>query len=490
MVNEDNPGSQATAQHYLSKRPGSKVVMVRLGNDYQLQSYSTAASARETILKAASDNGCTAVALCFEKPAYVGQGGGTSASDKIASINFAMTHPFDQNSNMLAPWSSPLTAGYAPSIAFIDQCFDAHGKGTMGKVFLLATNDGNDAGTNTDYRGTARAAQFNALSKGNPPLPLTVVYRDNRAGGPWNLNWFTDQREMSTYFTGMAQAWVGLDTNTYTKGWIGDNVTSHGGRLGQHYGQAPMTDFTDRGCVLTTGTVSEPWQGEPWGNIAEQFLDTTKALPLWFSGKSSAEVYRAGIKYPTRNLGMFCPFTAPFYAGVVPPPVDPPPVDPPPVDPPPVDPPPTTIRGRWRFNAGTDNPIRASVGPNMIRRAGGATVSGGLLDNRNGNSRWTLSLNGVTRVKLNKLKPASMGYQLLFTSPTNGRGLILLPDGSLLDNTDPNNEPVLLPAGTLSVDTEWSGTIVLPKPMDIRGFGAGTDQGNCFTGSIDEIEVS
>jgi hypothetical protein len=125
----------------------------------------------------------------------------------------------------------------------------------------------------------------------------------------------------------------------------------------------------------------------------------------------------------------------------------------------------------------------------MILRAGGATVANGLLTNTNGNSRWTLSLDGVTRVKFTGLRMTSMNYQLLLTT-TNGRGLILLPNGSLLDNTDPSNEPVLLPPGTLSPNTPWSGTITLPKPLNIRGFGAGTDQGNCFTGSINEIEVA
>jgi hypothetical protein len=67
--------------------------------------------------------------------------------------------------------------------------------------------------------------------------------------------------------------------------------------------------------------------------------------------------------------------------------------------------------------------------------------------------------------------------------------LIVLPDARLLDNTDPNNEPTLLPAGTLKVGTPWSGTINLITPMNIRAFGAAANQGNCWLGSVNEIEV-
>jgi hypothetical protein len=172
-----------------------------------------------------------------------------------------------------------------------------------------------------------------------------------------------------------------------------------------------------------------------------------------------------------------------------PPTPEPPPPPPPPApEPPPPTPDPTVTRGRWRFNSGSDNPILASVGPNMVRRAGGANVSGGILTNTNGNSRWTLSLDGVTRVKFTNLRLSALNYQLLLTT-TNSRGLIVLPDGRMLDNTDPNNEPTLLPPGTLKVGQAWSGTIVLPKPLNIRGFGAGEGAGNCFLGSVDEIEV-
>jgi hypothetical protein len=503
VINTEDPSSEAIGQHYASKRPGSTIIRVQLGNVGQLESYSKAATARTAIAQAATQGGYKDVALCMAVPSRVGQGGGASPSDKIASINYAMTHPFDANSNMLAGWSSNLTAGWVNSKEFVDISLDAHLKGVRGSAFLLATNDANDAGTSDDYRGTARASQYEALKNGNPSLPLPVVYRDNRSGGPWNLNWFTGQQNMSTYFTGMAQPWEGLNTNTYTKGWIGDNVTSHGGRIGQHYGQAPMTDFVQYGCVLTTGTVAEPAQGgasDGWYNIPAQFIDVTKALPLWFGGATAAQVYRASIQKPVRNLGLFCPFTAPFAGGgnPTPPPTpeppppptpEPPPPPPPPApEPPPPTPPPTVTKGKWAFNSGSDNPILASVGPNMVRRAGGANVSGGILTNTNGNSRWTLSLDGVTRVKFTNLRLSALNYQLLLTT-TNSRGLIVLPDGRMLDNTDPQNEPTLLPPGTLKVGQAWSGTIVLPKPLNIRGFGAGDGAGNCFLGSVDEIEV-
>jgi hypothetical protein len=169
-----------------------------------------------------------------------------------------------------------------------------------------------------------------------------------------------------------------------------------------------------------------------------------------------------------------------------PPPTPPPAPEPPPPTPEP--PPPTTTKGRWRFNSGSANPIAATVGPNMIRQAGSATVANGLLTNTNGNSRWTLSLDGVRQVKFTDLRLTALNYQYLFTG-ANNRGLIVIPDGRLLDNTDPNNELTLLPAGTLKVGTPWSGTVNLPNAMNVRGFGAAANQGNCWLGSINEIEV-
>jgi hypothetical protein len=173
-----------------------------------------------------------------------------------------------------------------------------------------------------------------------------------------------------------------------------------------------------------------------------------------------------------------------------PPTPEPPPPTPPPAPepPPPAPEPPTTTKGRWRFNSGSANPIAATVGPNMIRQAGSATVANGLLTNTNGNSRWTLSLDGVRQVKFTDLRLTALNYQYLFTG-ANNRGLIVIPDGRLLDNTDPNNELTLLPAGTLKVGTPWSGTVNLPNAMNVRGFGAAANQGNCWLGSINEIEV-
>jgi hypothetical protein len=278
---------------------------------------------------------------------------------------------------------------------------------------------------------------------------------------------------------------------------------------GTHFfGNAPRCLFYDQ-----TKNQEYRMEGNAWQNAMQSFTwhetqglrtDWKTITPVQRSG-TAGRLQHVGQDGATswETAGIYNPFggAAPVPPTPPPPPPpptpepppppapEPPPPPPPPApEPPPPAPEPTVTRGRWRFNSGSDNPILASVGPNMVRRAGGANVSGGILTNTNGNSRWTLSLDGVTRVKFTNLRLSALNYQLLLTT-TNSRGLIVLPDGRMLDNTDPQNEPTLLPPGTLKVGQAWSGTIVLPKPLNIRGFGAGEGAGNCFLGSVDEIEV-
>jgi hypothetical protein len=150
-------------------------------------------------------------------------------------------------------------------------------------------------------------------------------------------------------------------------------------------------------------------------------------------------------------------------------------------------PPSTTTRGRWTFNSGTANPIAAAIGPAMPAVAGSATVSGGLLRNSNGNSSWTLDLPNVTAIVLTGFTPSALNYQLLFHTGSN-RGVILLPNGAIVDNSTGSDRPIA-PAGTLAVGKSYTGTLTLPAPLTITRFGAGPGAGNCWQGTVDQLEV-
>jgi hypothetical protein len=81
-----------------------------------------------------------------------------------------------------------------------------------------------------------------------------------------------------------------------------------------------------------------------------------------------------------------------------------------------------------------------------------------------------------------------MQFQYLFVGST-GRGIMLLPDGSIIDNTIPNNDIPLLPPGTLRLDQLHNITITLTTPRILTAFGAATDQGNCWSGSMLGVEL-
>jgi hypothetical protein len=119
--------------------------------------------------------------------------------------------------------------------------------------------------------------------------------------------------------------------------------------------------------------------------------------------------------------------------------------------------------------------------------AGSATVSGGLLRNSNGNSSWTLDLPNVTAIVLTGFTPSALNYQLLFHTGGN-RGVILLPNGAIVDNSTGSDLPIA-PAGTLAIGKSYTGTLTLPAPLNITRFGAGPGAGNCWQGTIDQLEL-
>jgi hypothetical protein len=92
----------------------------------------------------------------------------------------------------------------------------------------------------------------------------------------------------------------------------------------------------------------------------------------------------------------------------------------------------------------------------------------------------------VTQVRLEGFTPTSLGFQYIVTN-SDKKGLIMLPDGAVVDNTTGDDRPVL-PAGTLKVGTAWTGTMTLPSPMDVRQFGAAPGQGNAWQGRVAGME--
>ena len=150
--------------------------------------------------------------------------------------------------------------------------------------------------------------------------------------------------------------------------------------------------------------------------------------------------------------------------------------------------PPTTVKARWDFNHSGTNPLRATTGPNLVQAAGTATISGGLLRNGNGNTRWTATVSDVTTVTLVRFTPTTLNYQMILTG-SNGRGLIVVPDGRLLDNTQEGNDITLLPAGSLKVGTATTVAVTLQMARTFTGFGASAGAGNCWQGTLDALEL-
>jgi hypothetical protein len=93
----------------------------------------------------------------------------------------------------------------------------------------------------------------------------------------------------------------------------------------------------------------------------------------------------------------------------------------------------------------------------------------------------------VTQVRLEGFTPSALTYQYIVTN-ADGKGLIMLPDGAVVDNTMGGDRPVL-PAGTLKVGVTWTGTMTLPSPMAVRQFGAAPGQGNAWRGTLAGMEL-
>jgi hypothetical protein len=112
---------------------------------------------------------------------------------------------------------------------------------------------------------------------------------------------------------------------------------------------------------------------------------------------------------------------------------------------------------------------------------------GGKLTNTVSYTYWTTNAPGVKSVTLTGFVPTSLNYQYILTT-ANGKGLIMLPDGSVQDNAGSGDVQVL-PPGTLKVGISYTGTFTLPIARDITGFGASQGAGNAWQGSFVGLQL-
>lgn len=393
VINSDDPLSEEIGTYYASQRKGSRIVRVRLGNSDQQTNLTTVNTAR-TAINALPDS-IKVLALCFTKPTRVGAAGNmASASTKHASINYALTHSFTTTSNMLSTWSaSARIAGLVQSRAQVDSATVAHRNGKKGTNYAVSCWDAPSSG---NPRGGAVAAHTKNIRDGVTKIPVPLNWTDARplANTNWGANFIQNTPDMIGYWTGIGNPVTGITTNKILRGAIADNVTSYGGRIGEHGGQESILTFTNAGFLMVTGTVVEPYQsatGNSPGSLVEQFMNSSVALPLWLGGKSAAEVYRASVRCPVRNLGVFDPWVAPYLGvdlssgGTTPPP-------------------PTSADGLiWRLDVSgsTGSVLKANVGSDASQTLSWAnwSVSNGVV-NTQICSQASASISNVKRIVL------------------------------------------------------------------------------------------
>lgn len=462
VINSADPKSRAIADHYRKVWGTTREVVLNLGGS---QSITKATMDKER----AKIGDAKALALCFTVPTRV---------DENNSITSAITYGYT------TPNSTKAATGYGkPSAAIkravlvystevIDKARAATGTRPKGTIYTVLANDGGG----TAPRGDARAPQVTGSAgdriKAKLPAGVSFVVQDNRKGcaGECGGNELLNKPDVLAYFGSMYKM-SGWHTNTVLAGAYADNLTSTSGNLPTGQGQTPITTFLPSN---TSGTVAEPWQSNST-TTARQFMRVdTFSVAYFGQGASFAQAAYRAVERPWRLLVVGDPLGAP-YANVQP-------IDP--VDP--VYPPPTGgVLGSWSFSSGDPANI-AGTGAPLVLASGTATIDGGALRNSTSYTYWTTAVAGVKEVKVEGFTPSTFSYQYIVTN-AQGRGLIMLPDGSVVDNTA-GDRPVL-PAGTLRKDVPWTGAMTLPAPMDVRHFGAAPGQGNAWQGSIMKLEL-
>jgi hypothetical protein len=472
VVNANDPASRAIADHYKATWGVTREVVLNLGSG---QSISTTAFNTErnklTAVPAA------AFALCFTVPTRVNENN---------SITSAVSHGYTTPTSTAAapgygkPSAAVKRAVLVYSIEVINRGKAATGTKPQGTIYTVLANDGGG----TAPRGDARAPQVIGAAgdriRALLPMNVKLVVQDNRKGCPGECpgNELVGKSDVLAYFGSMYKI-AQWGTNTILPGAYADNLTSTSGNLPTGQGQTPITAFLPS---ATSGTVAEPWASSST-NTARQFMRVdTFSVAYFGQGQSFAQAAYRAVERPWRLLIIGDPLCAP-YANVTP-------TEPPPVEPPPVDPPPTgATLGKWSFASGNPASIAGSVGPALVLASGTATISGGNLSTTADHTYWTVNVAGVTQVRLENYVPGGpkpLEFQYIVTN-ADGKGLIMLPDGSVVDNTAGGDRPVL-PAGTLKVGTAWTGTMTLPSPMAVRQFGAAPGQGNAWRGTLAGME--
>jgi hypothetical protein len=159
-----------------------------------------------------------------------------------------------------------------------------------------------------------------------------------------------------------------------------------------------------------------------------------------------------------------------------------------------VTPPPSgAVIASFNFSQVSAASITAQTGSAMKQTDGARRVSsmaGGKITNTNSVASYPVVWDGATSITL-KFKPSTLNYQLLCgltDTDGNGRGIMFLPNGSVIDNTLAGGDRELKPAGTFQVGREDTVTINFGA-MNIRFFGSNGAQGNAWQGVMDELEV-
>lgn len=144
----------------------------------------------------------------------------------------------------------------------------------------------------------------------------------------------------------------------------------------------------------------------------------------------------------------------------------------------------------YTFNGGTTASITATVGANLTQGTSGlrfTSLSGGKVSNSRAGATYPANWKGVTKVTLTGFTASALNYQILM-GDANKKGLILLPNGAIVDNTS-GGDVTVAPAGSVKLNTSVNLTLTLPVPRDLTFFGAAPGAGNCWQGSIDELKV-
>ena len=159
-------------------------------------------------------------------------------------------------------------------------------------------------------------------------------------------------------------------------------------------------------------------------------------------------------------------------------------------------PPPTSTIAHYTFNSGTTARITATVGADMVQGSSGlrfSSMTGGKVNNSRGGATYPVDWRGVTQITFTGLSwstTTAPNYHLLLgvkDTDGQGRGIMVLPNGAVIDNRVSQGDRTLLPAGTVKQGQPVTFTVNLAAPMDVTFFGAYT--GGCWVGSLDELKL-